>query len=131
MRDASKHFARFFRALSNLQEKHLLGKSLLRFLLPPPLTNYPANFARFCKLLSCKSVAKSCTPFVALLCISSLLSFANAYKFISSAGVAGGGKLTANGVDIGWLNFTKGVPLSVSFGGQIGYDLSVWIQTIP
>lgn len=118
MRDASKHFARFFRALSNLQEKHLLGKSLLRFLLPPPLTNYPANFARFCKLLSCKSVAKSCSPFVALLCISSLLSFANAYKFISSAGVAGGGKLTANGVDIGWLNFTKGVPLSVSFGGQ-------------
>lgn len=118
MRDASKHFARFFRALSNLQEKHLLGKSLLRFLLPPPLTNYPANFARFCKLLSCKSVAKSCTPFVALLCISSLLSFANAYNYIAAASVAGGGKLVANGVDIGWLNFTRGVPLSVSFGGQ-------------
>lgn len=95
-----------------------LVKNFARFLLPPPLTNPPASLARFCKLVLHKSIAKSFAPFVALLCISSLLSFANAYKFISSAGVAGGGKLVANGVDIGWLNFTRGVPLSVSFGGQ-------------
>lgn len=95
-----------------------IAKNFARFLLPPPLTNAPASLARFFRLVLHKSVAKSCAPFVALLCISSLLSFANAYKFISSAGVAGGGKLVANGVDIGWLNFTRGVPLSVSFGGQ-------------
>lgn len=93
-------------------------KSSIRFLLPPPLTNTPLILVRFCKLVLHKSIVKSCTPFVALLCISSLLSFANAYNYIAAASVAGGGKLVANGVDIGWLNFTRGVPLSVSFGGQ-------------
>lgn len=115
MRDASKHNKQSFSNSLDFS-KSFLGKA--KFLLPPPLTNYPANFARFCKLLSCKSVTKYCAPFVALLCISSLLSFANAYNYIAAASVAGGGKLTANGVDIGWLNFTRGVPLSVSFGGQ-------------
>lgn len=109
----AKSFVRELFAKNHLQKNHLI-----RFLLPPPLTNTPASLARFCKLVLHNSIAKSCAPFVALLCISSLLSFANAYKFISSAGVAGGGKLVANGVDIGWLNFTRGVPLSVSFGGQ-------------
>ncbi|RDU51903.1 hypothetical protein [Helicobacter sp. MIT 01-3238] len=99
-------------------KKSFARKSSIRFLLPPPLTNAPASLARFCKLVLHKSIAKSCAPFVALLCISSLLSFANAYNYIAAASVAGGGKLVANGVDIGWLNFTRGVPLSVSFGGQ-------------
>lgn len=114
----------FFHSCAKLFVRELFArkpfteKSSIRFLLPPPLTNAPASLVRFCKLVLHKGIAKSCVPFVALLCISSLLSFANAYKFISSAGVAGGGKLVANGVDIGWLNFTRGVPLSVSFGGQ-------------
>lgn len=95
-----------------------LLQNFARFLLPPPLTNSPVIWARFCKLVLHKSIAKSYTNFVALLCISSLLSLANAYNYISAASVAGGGKLVANGVDIGWLNFTRGVPLSVSFGGQ-------------
>lgn len=99
-------------------KKSFTEKSSIRFLLPPPLTNAPASLSRFCKLVLHKSIAKSCAPFVALLCISSLLSFANAYNYIAAASVAGGGKLVANGVDIGWLNFTRGVPLSASFGGQ-------------
>ena len=55
---------------------------------------------------------------VAFFCLLSGLSIANGYKFIGGVGVAGGGKLVANGVDIGWLNFTNGVPLAASFGGK-------------
>ena len=70
------------------------------------------------KFSTLKCATRYCSTLVALLAISSLLNIANAYKFISSAAVAGGGKLVANGVDIGWLHFTNGVPLAASFGGQ-------------
>ena len=68
-------------------------------------------------LKSTLNYTKSTLAF-AFFCLLSGLSIASEYKFIGGVGVAGGGKLVANGVDIGWLNFTNGVPLAASFGGK-------------